>query len=110
MGEDASTGRPAMSQNPEPDQLREEIAETRQELGDTVEALAAKTDVKAQAKQKVEEGKTAVSRNPAPLIAAGAATLSAAGAWLIIKHRRAARSQRRRVNLPIQLSAQISRR
>ena len=110
MGEDASTGRPAMSQSPEPDQLREEIAETRQELGDTVEALAAKTGVKARAKQKVEEGKTAVSHNPAPLVAAAAATASAAGAWLIIKRRRAARSRRRRVYLPIRLSAQISRR
>lgn len=110
MGEDASAGRPAMSQSPEPDQLREEIADTRRELGDTVEALAAKTDVKAQAKQKVEEGKTAVSRNPLPLLAAAAATVSAAGAWVVIKRRRAARSQRRRVQLPIRLSAQISRR
>jgi ElaB/YqjD/DUF883 family membrane-anchored ribosome-binding protein len=31
-----------------PEELREEIEHTREELGDTVEALAAKTDVKAQ--------------------------------------------------------------
>lgn len=32
-----------------PEELREDIARTREELGDTVEELAAKTDVKAQA-------------------------------------------------------------
>ena len=41
----------------DPEQLREEIAETRAELGKTVEALAAKADVKAQAKQKLAERK-----------------------------------------------------
>ena len=35
----------------------EEIRETQSELGDTVEALAAKTDVKARAGQRVEEVK-----------------------------------------------------
>jgi ElaB/YqjD/DUF883 family membrane-anchored ribosome-binding protein len=38
-------------------QIRAEIDATREELGDTVEALAEKTDVKAQAKAKVEEAK-----------------------------------------------------
>ncbi len=37
--------------------LREEIAETRAELGDTVEALAAKTDVKSRAQDKITEVK-----------------------------------------------------
>ena len=41
----------------EVDDLREQIAETRAELGETVEALAAKADVKAQVKEKVAEGK-----------------------------------------------------
>jgi ElaB/YqjD/DUF883 family membrane-anchored ribosome-binding protein len=41
----------------DPDQLRGEIAEAREELGETVEALAAKADVKSQAKQKGEEQK-----------------------------------------------------
>ena len=39
----------------DPDQLRGEIADAREELGETVEALAAKADVKAQAKEKVDE-------------------------------------------------------
>lgn len=38
-----------------PDQIREEIEQTRAELGDTVEALGAKTDVKGRADAKVEE-------------------------------------------------------
>lgn len=39
------------------EELREQIAQTRAELGDTVEALSAKADVKAQASAKVDEGK-----------------------------------------------------
>lgn len=36
-----------------PEQLREEIDQTREELGDTVEALAAKTDLKSQTKDRI---------------------------------------------------------
>lgn len=45
----------------DPEQIREEIAESREELGDTVEALAEKTDVKAQAKSKLESAKASAS-------------------------------------------------
>ncbi len=38
-----------------PAEIRAEIDQTREELGDTVEALAEKTDVKAQAKAKDED-------------------------------------------------------
>jgi hypothetical protein len=41
----------------DPDALREEIEETRAELGNTVEALANKLDVKAQAKSAVSDAK-----------------------------------------------------
>jgi hypothetical protein len=37
------------------EQLRTEIEDTREELGDTVEALAAKTDVKTRAREKTDE-------------------------------------------------------
>lgn len=37
----------------DPDQLRQDIERTREQLGETVEALVAKADVKAQAKEKV---------------------------------------------------------
>ncbi len=40
-----------------PEELRGEIEETRAELGDTVQALAEKTDVKAQAKQRAAAAK-----------------------------------------------------
>ena len=47
--------------------LHDEIEQTRGELGDTVQALAAKTDVKAQAKHKVEEIKGKVSEKTGQL-------------------------------------------
>ena len=40
--------------------LRAEIAQTRAELGETVQALAAKADVKARAKEQVEQTKARV--------------------------------------------------
>ncbi|MFF5026009.1 DUF3618 domain-containing protein [Streptomyces collinus] len=40
-----------------PEELREQIEHTRHELGDTVQALAAKTDVKARAQEKAAEMK-----------------------------------------------------
>jgi hypothetical protein len=41
-----------------PEQLRAEIQETREDLGDTVEALAAKTDVKRRARERADELKS----------------------------------------------------
>jgi ElaB/YqjD/DUF883 family membrane-anchored ribosome-binding protein len=40
-----------------PAELREEIDENREQLGDTVEALAGKADVKGQAKAKIDSAK-----------------------------------------------------
>lgn len=42
------------SGKPDVDAIREEIAQTRADLGETVQALAAKADVKARAKDQVE--------------------------------------------------------
>ena len=39
----------------EPSQIREEIEETRAEMGDTVEALAYKTDVKTRVKESISD-------------------------------------------------------
>lgn len=44
-----------------PDEIRAEIERTQQALGDTVEALAAKTDVKAQAAERVQTARETVS-------------------------------------------------
>lgn len=48
-----------------PEVIKAEIAETREELGDTVAALAEKADVKAQAKKKATETKTDVQEKVA---------------------------------------------
>lgn len=56
MGQDPSESRATVtSDQPTPEQLRREIEETREDLGDTAAALASKTDVKARAKEKVED-------------------------------------------------------
>jgi hypothetical protein len=38
-----------------PEEIRADIAETREDVGETVEALAAKSDVKAQARERIDE-------------------------------------------------------
>ena len=43
------------------EEIERDIEATRAQMGDTVEALAAKTDVKAQAQEKVAEAKTKVT-------------------------------------------------
>ena len=53
-----------------PEELRREIERTRRELGDTVDALSQKADVKQQARQKKDEVQERVKSNPAPLAAA----------------------------------------
>jgi cobalamin biosynthesis Mg chelatase CobN len=45
---------------PDVDALRDDIKQTRAELGETVQALAAKADVKARAKESVEQTKQRV--------------------------------------------------
>ena len=64
MDEATRTSGPAVDADQEqrsPDEIRADIEDTREELGDTVEQLAAKTDVKAQAKAKVESVKEKVT-------------------------------------------------
>jgi ElaB/YqjD/DUF883 family membrane-anchored ribosome-binding protein len=76
MGEDqgavrTSVGTGAAPAGPPPDdpqQLRSEIEETRQELGDTVAALAEKTDVKARARDKVAEVRETVTAKRTELV------------------------------------------
>jgi chromosome segregation ATPase len=43
------------------DELQDDIDQTREELGETIEALAAKTDVKAQAKERIDTAKKELS-------------------------------------------------
>lgn len=55
----------AVDQQRSPEEIRREIASVRGELGNTVEALAAKADVKARARERVEEIKSG-AREKAP--------------------------------------------
>ena len=59
----------AQQQPPEdPAELRADIERTRRDLGDTVAALAEKTDVKARAKEKVSEVRNNVSEKRTELM------------------------------------------
>jgi ElaB/YqjD/DUF883 family membrane-anchored ribosome-binding protein len=60
-----ATDNPAAGASPEgepqsPEEIRAEIERTQQELGDTVEALAHKTDVKAQASARIDAAKESI--------------------------------------------------
>jgi len=44
---------PAATESKDPEQIRDEIEATRREMGDTVEALAYKADVKARMREKI---------------------------------------------------------
>jgi Protein of unknown function (DUF3618) len=62
-----------MSTQETPEEIRRAIERTRLELGDTVEALSQKADVKEQARQKKDEVQQRVAANPTPLIVVGGA-------------------------------------
>jgi chromosome segregation ATPase len=70
MGKTARAGGTEMSdsvsqaadQDKSPEELRHEIEQTREELGDTVEALAHKADVKGQAKERISSAKGAAQQ------------------------------------------------
>jgi ElaB/YqjD/DUF883 family membrane-anchored ribosome-binding protein len=64
--ERATTDAQQMPDNPA--ELRADIEQTRQELGDTVAALAEKTDVKTRAKEKVSEVKQNVTEKRTELM------------------------------------------
>jgi chromosome segregation ATPase len=50
------------------ERLHEDIAQTREELGETVEALAAKADVKAQARAKFDQMKASATEKKEQLL------------------------------------------
>jgi hypothetical protein len=76
-------------------ELREEIERTRRDLGDTVEALAAKTDVKARAREAADRMRADLSRRgrkvsdrartvpKGPVIATGATGLTLAAVIVV---------------------------
>jgi hypothetical protein len=64
----------SQSKSKSPEEIRDEIEQTREELGDTVQALAAKTDVKAQAQNRIAAVKHSISSNVAEVTQTAAAT------------------------------------
>ena len=76
-----STPQSPGDQEKSPDELRRDIEQTREQLGDTVEALAEKTDVKAQAKLRADSLKgTARQKRDEVTAKAKAATPESANA------------------------------
>ncbi|HEX4734101.1 MAG TPA: DUF3618 domain-containing protein [Thermoleophilaceae bacterium] len=61
MGKEQSQVGAVTNEQTDPEAIRREIEETREDLGDTAAALAAKTDVKARAKEKVDSVKQTMS-------------------------------------------------
>jgi ElaB/YqjD/DUF883 family membrane-anchored ribosome-binding protein len=62
MGQDkGQVGAAVSAESKDPEQIRREIEDIRHDLGDTAAALAAKTDVKARAKEKVQGVKETIS-------------------------------------------------
>jgi Protein of unknown function (DUF3618) len=71
MGQDARAGGPQVTEegaDREPHEIRRDIESTRRDLGDTVEALAEKTDVKAQAQRKIAEVKQTIDAKRSELM------------------------------------------
>lgn len=68
MGQDPGTSRAAVTDTQDPEQIQRDIEKTRAELGDTVEALAEKTDVKTRVKQKIDQTKASVTAKKEQLL------------------------------------------
>ena len=75
MGEDQGAVSASVTDQPgagqttdDPQQLRADIERTREDLGDTVAALAEKTDVKARARDKVAEVRQNVNQRRTELV------------------------------------------
>lgn len=68
---DADQGKPEPGPDASVDDIQADIEATRSELGDTVEALSAKLDVKEQAKQKVEDTKDLIAHKAETVLSKG---------------------------------------
>jgi len=86
--EDKATPAP----KPTIEELRAGIKQTRAELGETVQALAAKADVKARAREQVEVARQraleTVRTNQVPIAIAVAGAMAVVGIILVLRGRR----------------------
>ncbi|MGW0712758.1 DUF3618 domain-containing protein [Streptomyces sp. NPDC002643] len=67
-----------------PDELRQQIAETRARLGDTVEELAAKADVKGRAQARMRSARERVPRRAVVVGATGVTVVTAVVAGVLV--------------------------
>ena len=85
------TSEPA-APKPTIDELRAGIKQTRAELGETVQALAARADVKARALDQVEIAKQRVRQaavtGPVPVVLVVAGVVAVLGVILVMRGRR----------------------
>ena len=74
------------------EELRAEIKQTRADLGETVQALAAKADVKTRAKEQVEVAREraleTVRTNQVPIAIVVAGAMAVVGIILVLRGRR----------------------
>ena len=92
-----------MSTSDDPAALRADIEQTRQELGDSVQELAERADVKARAKEKAAEVKAsaqetaaAVRRQPGRVAGVAAGFAVVFGGIAFLRRRRTKAKHRRR--------------
>jgi hypothetical protein len=78
---------PEQEQQQTPEQIRAEIERTRRELGDTVDALSHKANVKEQARLKKDEVQERVSSNPTPVVVAIGGVVAAIVLLRLIRRR-----------------------
>jgi ABC-type transporter Mla subunit MlaD len=71
MGQDQGQVGTPVDNDKTADELRQEIQDARRDLGDTAAALAAKTDVKSRAREKVENVKQTVAEKKESFASAG---------------------------------------
>ncbi|GAA0944987.1 DUF3618 domain-containing protein [Actinocorallia libanotica] len=134
-GKASTSGKPEHAENV--DELREDIEQTRRELGDTVDALVAKTDVKGRAQERARQVKVtaqerlqtargraeelgtqakakAIAPENAPKVrggAAAAAGVAAVGAalWMLQRRRRRPKSSWERAVCAVRDAAERAR-
>jgi Protein of unknown function (DUF3618) len=105
-GPGTGDAQPAQPEPSEKEEIRAEIEHTREDLGETISALSAKTDVKARAsaradefkrqaqdaggqvKQRADDLAERVKRRPAPVIVGGIALLMILGMVRMRRRRR----------------------
>jgi hypothetical protein len=86
MGEEPGTARTSVATDAkDPERLREEIEATRLELGDTVEALAYKADVKSRMRDKIASAKASATQRLGKAREAPPDSVSSGGTHVALK-------------------------